>query len=43
VLQPLLAALLLLQGTPRTIAIDERLAIDAHIAIGDRVVVSAIP
>jgi len=35
--------LLLLQGTPRTIAIDERLAIDAHIAIGDRVVVSAIP
>jgi len=32
----------LLQGSTRTIAIDERLAADAHIAIGDRVVVSAV-
>jgi putative ABC transport system permease protein len=28
---------------PRTIAIDERLAADAHIAIGDRIVLSATP
>jgi putative ABC transport system permease protein len=28
---------------PRSIAIDERLAADAHIAIGDRLVLSAIP
>lgn len=40
---PFLVALLLLQGSPRTIAIDERLAADAHIAIGDRLLVSAIP
>ncbi|HEY4955043.1 MAG TPA: FtsX-like permease family protein [Gemmatimonadaceae bacterium] len=40
---PLFAAFLLLQGSPRTIAIDERLAADAHIAIGDRLLVSAIP
>jgi putative ABC transport system permease protein len=43
VFTPLFAALLLLQGSPRTIAIDERLAADAHIAIGDRLLVSAIP
>lgn len=36
-------ALLLHQATPRTIAIDERLAADAHIAVGDRVIVSAKP
>jgi putative ABC transport system permease protein len=41
---PLLAALLLFQHpSQRTIAIDERLAEDAHIAIGDRVVVSGAP
>ncbi len=41
---PLLVALFLFQQpTQRTIAIDERLAADAHIAIGDRVVVSAAP
>ncbi len=40
----LLAALLLLQHpAQRTIAIDERLAGDAHIAIGDKVVVSSSP
>ncbi len=40
----LLAALLVLQQpAQRTIAIDERLAEDAKIAIGDRVVVSAAP
>lgn len=39
-----LAALLLLQQpTTRTIAIDERLAADAGISIGDRLVVSARP
>jgi ABC-type transport system, involved in lipoprotein release, permease component len=43
VFTPLFVALLLLQGSPRTIAIDERLAADAHIAIGDRLLVSAIP
>ena len=41
---PLFAALLLLQQPPhRTIAIDERLAEDARIAIGDRLIVSARP
>lgn len=39
----LLALLFLLQAPQRTVAIDERLAADAHIAVGDRVVVSAIP
>lgn len=40
----LLAALLLIQHpTQRTIAIDERLAEDAHISIGDKVFVSAAP
>lgn len=28
---------------PRTVAVDERLAADAHLAVGDRVVVSATP
>src|SRR6476469_3217454 len=28
---------------PRTVAIDERLAADAHLAIGDRIVLSATP
>ena len=41
---PLLAALVFLQQpTHRSIAIDERLAEDAHIAVGDRVVVSSGP
>lgn len=41
---PLFAALLLLQQPPhRTIAIDERLAEDARIVVGDRVIVSARP
>lgn len=48
---PILAAALLLQQIdtvppprlPRTIAIDERLAADAHIAVGDRIVLSAAP
>ena len=31
------------QTTPRTIAIDERLAADAHISVGDRVIISASP
>jgi putative ABC transport system permease protein len=43
VFTPLVAAFLLLQGSQRTIAIDDRLAADAHIAVGDRVVISAIP
>jgi len=34
---------LLLQGTTRTIAIDERLAADAGLRVGDRVVVAAAP
>lgn len=42
-IRTLLAAAFLLQAPQRTIAIDERLAADAHIAVGDRVVVSAIP
>ena len=33
----------LLQAPQRSIAIDERLAADAHLAVGDRVVISAIP
>jgi len=41
---PLLAALMLLQHpAQRTIAIDERLAEDAKISIGDKVVVSSSP
>lgn len=41
---PVLAALVLLQQSPhRTIAIDERLAEDARIAIGDRLAVSSRP
>jgi len=43
VLSSLLVFLLLQQAIPRTIAIDERLAADAHISVGDRVVLSAIP
>lgn len=39
----LLAAAFLLQAPQRTIAIDERLAADAHLSVGDRVVLSAIP
>ncbi len=39
---PLLLALALQQG-PRTIAIDERLAADAELRVGDRVVVAAEP
>jgi putative ABC transport system permease protein len=42
VLLPLVALLLQLPAH-RTIAIDERLAADAHIAIGDRLLVSAKP
>lgn len=34
---------LVIQGTPRTIAIDERLAADAGLRVGDRVVVAAEP
>jgi putative ABC transport system permease protein len=34
---------LLQQTVPRTIAIDERLASDAHISVGDRVIISANP
>ncbi|MDQ4081054.1 MAG: hypothetical protein M3125_09870, partial [Gemmatimonadota bacterium] len=34
---------LALQGTTRTIAIDERLAADAGLRVGDRVVVAAAP
>lgn len=40
---PVVAALLLLQGQTRTIAIDERLADDARIAVGDKLVVSSRP
>lgn len=39
----LLTFLLLQQATPRTIAIEERLAADAHLSVGDRVVISATP
>ncbi len=40
----LIVILALLQhAIPRTIAIDERLAADAHLAVGDRVLLSAIP
>lgn len=39
----LLATLLLQNPTQRTIAIDERLATDAHVSIGDRLVVSSKP
>ncbi|MDE3174005.1 MAG: FtsX-like permease family protein [Gemmatimonadota bacterium] len=43
----LLAALLALQaavgGAPRTIAIDDRLAADAHLRVGDRLVIRATP
>ncbi len=43
-LVPVLAALLALQQpAPRTIAIDERLAADARVSLGDRVTVSAQP
>jgi putative ABC transport system permease protein len=37
------ALILFLQQSPRTIAIDERLAADAGIAIGDRLIVSSKP
>ena len=40
---PILASLLLAQNPQRTIAIDERLAEDAKIAIGDKVSVSTKP
>jgi ABC-type lipoprotein release transport system permease subunit len=40
---PLLTLALALQGTTRTIAIDERLAADAGLRIGDRVVVTSEP
>lgn len=48
---PILVAALLFQSIdtappsrgPRTVAIDERLAADAHLAVGDRLVVSANP
>jgi putative ABC transport system permease protein len=43
VIIPFVAALFLLQAPQRTIAIDERLAADAHIGVGDRVILSAIP
>jgi putative ABC transport system permease protein len=38
-----LAAVFLLQAPQRTIAIDERLAADAHLSVGDRVFLSATP
>lgn len=38
-----LAVAFLLQAPQRTIAIDERLAADAHLSVGDKVVISAIP
>ena len=40
---PFLAAALILQAPQRTIAIDERLAADARLSVGDRVVLSATP
>lgn len=40
---PFIAALFFLQAPQRTIAIDERLAADAHIGVGDRVILSAVP
>ncbi|HJR67745.1 MAG TPA: ABC transporter permease [Gemmatimonadaceae bacterium] len=40
---PLLTLALALQGTTRTIAIDERLAADAGLGVGDRVVVAGEP
>src|SRR5688572_31009495 len=40
---PLLTLALALQGTTRTIAIDERLAADAGLRIGDRVAVASEP
>ena len=48
---PILVAALLLQTIdstppprlPRTVAIDERLAADAHLAVGDRIVLAATP
>jgi putative ABC transport system permease protein len=40
---PFLAVALLLQAPQRTIAIDERLAADARLAVGDKVILSAIP
>src|SRR5688500_19440884 len=40
---PLLTLALALQGTTRTIAIDERLAADAGLRLGDRVVVASAP
>ena len=40
---PFLAVALLLQAPHRTIAIDERLAADARLGVGDKVMLSAIP
>ncbi len=42
-LRSFLILFLLQQATPRTIAIDERLAADAKLSIGDRVYISATP
>ncbi|HUQ20887.1 MAG TPA: FtsX-like permease family protein [Gemmatimonadaceae bacterium] len=42
-LSSLFLLFLLQQATPRTIAIDERLAADAHLSIGDKVYLSASP
>jgi putative ABC transport system permease protein len=43
VINALLAMALLLQGPHRTIAIEERLAADAHLAVGDTVFLAAQP
>lgn len=40
---PVLTLALALQGTTRTIAVDERLAADAGLRVGDRVVVASAP
>src|SRR5918992_5951660 len=42
-LLPLLTLALAFQGTTRTIAIDERLAADAGLRVGDRVIVASAP
>ena len=42
-LSSLFLLFLLQQAAPRTIAIDERLAADAKLSVGDRVLLSAIP
>ena len=40
---PLFLAAFLLQAPQRTIAIDERLAADAKLSVGDKVILSATP